>query len=140
MTIVENQQNLLDELNLFPDWTEKYEYIIDLGKKLTPLQESLKTDDKLIKGCQSRVWLHAEFNDGKITFQADSDSVITKGLIALFVRILSGYTPEEILNADIFFVPKAGLTAHLAPTRANALHLMEQKMKEYATEWAKQPN
>ena len=132
MTPADAQAELLDELNLFPDWTERYEYIIGLGKKLAPLAEELKTDDKLIQGCQSRVWLLSRFEEGKMIYSADSDSVITKGLIALFIRVFSGHSPEEILQSSLDFIDQTGLKEHLAPTRANALSLMAQQMKQAA--------
>lgn len=132
MTIEETQNELLDELGLFPDWTERYEYVIDLGRRLPSMAAEFKTDDRLIQGCQSRVWLRGDCREGVVYFEADSDSVITKGLIALFVRVLSGHSAEDIVRADVFFPEKAGLAAHLAPTRANALHLMEKQMKQYA--------
>ena len=134
MTISEKQQELLDELSLFPDWTERYEYVIGLGKKLAPLDESLHTPDRLIKGCQSQVWLDASVNEGRMQFLADSDSVITKGMIALFVRVLDGETPEDVLTADLSFLDQTGLKEHLAPTRANALTLMAAQMRKGALE------
>ncbi|HBE96607.1 MAG TPA: Fe-S metabolism protein SufE, partial [Verrucomicrobiales bacterium] len=124
MTITEKQQELLDELNLFQDWTERYEYVIGLGKKLAPMDESLHTADRLIKGCQSQVWLESTTENGKMHYLADSDSVITKGMIALFVRILDNESPDDVLSADLSFIDKTGLKEHLAPTRANALTLM----------------
>lgn len=132
MTITEKQQKLLDELELFPDWTERYEYVIGLGKKLRPMDQSLQTADRLIKGCQSQVWLDSSCQDGKMTFLADSDSVITKGMIAVFVRVLDGESPEDVLTADFSFIDKTGLKEHLAPTRANALSLMAAEMKKGA--------
>lgn len=134
MTITEKQQELLDELNLFQDWTERYEYVISLGKKLPKMDESLHTPDRLIKGCQSQVWLESSSADGKMSYLADSDSVITKGMIALFVRILDGESPEDVLSADLSFVDQTGLKEHLAPTRANALSLMAAEMKKGALE------
>lgn len=132
MTITEAQQELLDELNLFQDWTERYEYVIGLGKKLSPMDDSAKTEGNLIKGCQSQVWLDAKSEDGKVIYTADSDSVITKGMIALFVRVLSDHKADEILTADMSFIEKTGLKEHLAPTRANALNLMAGQMKKHA--------
>ena len=132
MSIADKQQELLDELDLFQDWTERYEYIISLGRKLAPLPETSQTNDHLIKGCQSQVWLDSAFCDGKIQFLADSDSVITKGMIALFIRVLDQSTPEEVLQADYSFIEKTGLKEHLAPTRANALTLMAAEMKKHA--------
>lgn len=128
----ERLQELLDELDLFQDWTERYEYIIGLGKQLPPLPEALKTDDILIKGCQSRVWLHTESRDGKLILAADSDSLITKGLIALFVRLLSGLPAEEVIKADMSKLDQTGLKDHLAPTRANALNSMAGQIKQAA--------
>lgn len=132
MNYDERLQELLDELNLFQDWTERYEYIISLGKKLPPLDEAHKKDDALIKGCQSRVWLHTEQNGKVLTLTADSDSLITKGLIAVFIRLLSGLPPEEILKADMAALDKTGLKDHLAPTRANALNSMAAQIKQAA--------
>lgn len=136
MSIADKQEQILEELALFQDWTERYEYVIGLGKKLTPLKESAKTPDHLIKGCQSQVWLDAE-SDGKIVhFTADSDSLITKGMIALFVHVLDGETPDDILTADMSFIDRTGLKEHLAPTRANALTLMASQMKQRALAFA----
>lgn len=132
MTITEKQQELLDELDLFQDWTERYEYVISLGKKLAPMDEALQTSDRLIKGCQSQVWLDSSSENGKMCYLADSDSVITKGMIALFVRVLDGESPEDVLAADLSFIDKTGLKEHLAPTRANALTLMAAEMKKGA--------
>ena len=134
MTISEKQQELLDELDLFQDWTERYEYVIGLGKKLRPMGKDLQTPDRLIRGCQSQVWLDSSIADGKMSYLADSDSVITKGMIALFVRILDGESPEDVLTADLSFIDKTGLKEHLAPTRANALTLMSAEMKKGALE------
>lgn len=130
MTIPEKQQELLDELGLFQDWTERYEYVIGLGKKLPPMDDAAKDGEHLIKGCQSQVWLDAWMDDGKVRYAADSDSVITKGMIALFVRVLDGEAPDAILTADMSFVDRTGLKEHLAPTRANALNLMATQMKQ----------
>lgn len=132
MTLADKQKELLDELALFQDWTERYEYVIGLGKKLPPMDEAAKTPEHLIKGCQSQVWLDATFHDGVVRYQADSDSVITKGMIALFVRVLDGETPDSILTADMGFIDQTGLKEHLAPTRANALNLMATQMKQRA--------
>jgi len=134
VTITEKQQELLDELDLFQDWTERYEYVIGLGKKLAPMDESLHTEERLIKGCQSQVWLESTTEDGKMHYLADSDSVITKGMIALFVRILDNESPDDVLSADLSFIDKTGLKEHLAPTRANALTLMSAQMKKGALE------
>jgi len=134
VTITEKQQELLDELDLFQDWTERYEYVIGLGKKLAPMAEAMQTSDRLIKGCQSQVWLDSSSEDGKMRYLADSDSVITKGMIALFVRVLDNESPEDVLTADLSFIDKTGLKEHLAPTRANALTLMAAQMRKGALE------
>ena len=132
MTIQEAQSALLDDLSIFQDWTERYEYVIGLGKKLTPMDDALQTSDRLIQGCQSQVWLDAENKDGNIVYTADSDSLITKGMIALFINTLSGQKPDDILSADMSFIDQTGLKEHLAPTRANALNLMARQMKKLA--------
>ncbi|MBT8036204.1 MAG: SufE family protein [Verrucomicrobiae bacterium] len=136
MDIEEKKQELLEELGFFHDWTERYEYVIGLGKKLSPLPPEKQTADRLIKGCQSQVWLDASFDDGVMHYRADSDSLITKGMIALFVRVLDGETPETVLQADMSFVDETGLKEHLAPTRANALNLMATQMKQRALDYA----
>jgi cysteine desulfuration protein SufE len=135
--IKEKQERLLEDLELFQDWTERYEYVIGLGKKLEALPDSARDADHLIKGCQSQVWLDAEERDGLVHFRADSDSLITKGMIALFIHVLNGETPDAILTADMGFVEKTGLKEHLAPTRANALNLMATQMKQRALAFAK---
>ena len=132
MSVSEQQQQIIDELSLFQDWTERYEYVISLGKKLPQICESKKTDDHLIKGCQSQVWLDADYQNGTVQFYADSDSTIVKGLIALFIRVFNEQPPEEILQSDLSFIEQTGLKEHLAPTRANALSLMVAEMKKYA--------
>jgi cysteine desulfuration protein SufE len=134
--IKEKQERLLEELGLFQDWTERYEYVIGLGKKLPPLPDSARDAEHLIKGCQSQVWLDAEKKDGRVHFHADSDSLITKGMIALFIEVLSGETPDAILTADMGFIDQTGLKEHLAPTRANALTLMATQMKQRALAFA----
>jgi cysteine desulfuration protein SufE len=136
MTIQQKQEQLLEELSLFQDWTERYEYVIGLGKKLPTLPDSAKTAENLIKGCQSQVWLDAYIADGRMHYTADSDSLITKGMIALFVRILDGEKPDDILTASLDFIDRTGLKDHLAPTRANALNLMAGQMKQRALECA----
>ena len=138
MSIVEKQQQILEELALFPDWTERYEYVISLGKQLPPLDAAAHTPDHLIKGCQSQVWLDAACDSGRIHYSADSDSLITKGMIAIFVRVLNGETPDAILTADMGFIDRTGLKEHLAPTRANALNLMATQMKQRALSFASQ--
>ena len=135
--IKEKQEQLIEDLGIFQDWTERYEYVIGLGKKLEALPDNARNADHLIKGCQSQVWLDAEENDGLVHFRADSDSLITKGMIALFIHVLNGETPDAILTADMGFVEKTGLKEHLAPTRANALNLMATQMKQRALAFAK---
>ena len=132
MTITTIQEELIDEFSLFDDWMDKYEHIIELGKSLPLIDASLKTEEKLIKGCQSKVWLHAEMTDGKVVFTADSDAIITKGIIAVLVRVFSNQSPETIINADISFIDEIGLKEHLSPTRANGLVSMIKQMKLYA--------
>ncbi len=136
MTIEERQQELLEELGLFQDWTERYEYVIGLGKKLPPMPDAAKTPGLLIKGCQSQVWLDATFENGRVRYHADSDSLITKGMIALFVRVLDDQAPDAILTADMGYIDRTGLKEHLAPTRANALSLMATQMKQRALAFA----
>jgi cysteine desulfuration protein SufE len=139
MSITEKQEQVLEELALFPDWTERYEYVIGLGKKLPPMPEAAKTPELLIQGCQSQVWLDASAQDGRVYYTADSDSLITKGMIALFVRVLNGETPDAILTADMEFISRTGLKEHLAPTRANALNLMAAQMKLRALAFVSKP-
>tara|TARA_B100000927_G_scaffold181902_1_gene146491 strand:+ start:3259 stop:3681 length:423 start_codon:yes stop_codon:yes gene_type:complete len=135
MTITERQQQLLKDLSLFQDWTERYEYVISLGRQLNEMPPESKTEDKLIEGCQSQVWLEASLEDGGVRYRADSDSQITKGMIALFIHFLDGESPENILTADFAFIEKTGLKEHLAPTRANALNLMAIQMKQRALDF-----
>ena len=132
MTINEAQDEIIDEFEMFDDWMEKYEYIIQLGKDLPLIDEQYRKDENLIKGCQSRVWLHSEYRDGKIFFTADSDALITKGLVSMVIRVLSGHAPKEIADADLYFVDKIGLRSHLSPTRSNGLLSMLKQMKMYA--------
>ncbi len=132
MTINELQDEFIETFELFDDWEEKYEYIIDLGKKLPELSDEYKTDDNIIKGCQSVVWLHATYKDGKVFFEGDSQAIIVKGLVSMLLNVLSGHTPDEILNADLYFIEKVGLTSHLAQTRSNGLASMVKQMKTYA--------
>jgi cysteine desulfuration protein SufE len=131
-SIQHREQELIEEFSMFDDWDSKYEYIIELGKDLPLINAKYKTDENKIKGCQSQVWLHAEKKDGKIFFTADSDAIITKGIISLLVRVFSGATPEEIQKADLSFIDKIGLTNHLSPTRSNGLLSMVKQMKYYA--------
>lgn len=132
MTIEEIQDDLIADFAFFEDWMEKYEYIIQLGKELPLIEESKKSDELLIKGCQARVWLLAEEKEGKVFFTADSDAIITKGLISLMVKVLSGQTAEAIANTDLYFIDEIGLREHLSPTRANGLLSMVKQMKMYA--------
>ena len=129
MTIQEIENEIIEEFSIFDQWDDKYQYIIDMGKALMPMDEKYKTEDRLIKGCQSRVWLHTELKDGKIIYHADSDAIITKGLVALMVRVLSDHTPKEIVDAQLTFINKIGLAEHLSPTRANGLVSMVKQMK-----------
>ncbi|HLT49996.1 MAG TPA: SufE family protein [Aequorivita sp.] len=132
MTIEAIQEELIDEFSMFEDWMQRYEYMIELGKSLPLIEEKLKTDDKLIKGCQSKVWLNSEMKDGKIIFTADSDAIITKGIIAVLVRVFSDQKPQAILDANTDFIDEIGLKEHLSPTRANGLVSMIKQMKMYA--------
>ncbi len=129
MSIEETEQEIIEEFEVFEDWMGKYEYLIDLGKSLPMIAEKNKTDDRLIKGCQSRVWMQSEMKDGKVTYTADSDAIITKGMVALMIRVLSDHTPDEIVNAKLNFVDTIGLKQHLSPTRSNGLVSMIQQMK-----------
>ncbi len=126
------QDEIIEEFELFDDWADKYEYIIDLGKKLKPFPEEAKTEDNIIKGCQSRVWLNAKKEEENLIFEADSEAIIVKGLVAILVRILSNQPANEIAKADLYFIDKIGMTSHLAQTRSNGLASMVKKMKEYA--------
>lgn len=130
--IATNQEEIIEEFSHFSDWTDKYEYVIDLGKALPPFDPKYKTEFYLVKGCQSKVWLHAEVNDGRLYLSADSDTVITKGIIALLIRVLHGQKIGDVYNADLFFIDKIGLKAHLSPTRSNGLVSMIQHIKSYA--------
>lgn len=132
MTIKEQQDRIIEDFEVFGDWMEKYEYIIQLGKDLPLIDPKYKTDDNLIRGCQSKVWLHAELQEGKLVFTADSDAVITKGLVSLVIQVLSGQTPKDIAEAEIYFIDAIGLTSHLSPTRSNGLLSMLKQMKLYA--------
>src|SRR4030095_10938936 len=130
--IEEIEQEIVDEFSLFDSWEDKYEYIIDLGKKLPPLEPVFKTEENKIKGCQSQVWLITEEHDGRIFFKADSDAVIVKGLVSMLIRVLSGHSPDGIINAKLDFINKIGMTTHLAQTRSNGLLSMVKQMKNYA--------
>lgn len=131
-TIGDIENEIVEDFSLFDSWDDKYEYIIDLGKKLAPLQDAYKIDDNKVKGCQSTVWLHAYFDDGNVYYEADSDAIIVRGLISMLIRVLSGQKPDAILNADMDFINKIGMTSHLAQTRSNGLLAMIKQMKNYA--------
>ena len=132
MTIKELQNNVIEEFADFDDWMDKYALLIDLGNSLPPLEEKYKTESNLIEGCQSRVWLQADYVDGKILFKGESDAVIVKGIVSLLISILSDHTPQEILDADLYFIEKIGLKEHLSPTRSNGLVAMVKQMRMYA--------
>jgi cysteine desulfuration protein SufE len=132
MTINEIQDEIIEEFSFYNDWMEKYEHIIQLGKELPLIDEQYKTEEHLIRGCQSRVWLHADYKDGKVKFTADSDAIITKGLVGLMIHVLSEQSPKDIAAADIYFIDKIGLKSHLSPTRSNGLLSMLKQMKLYA--------
>jgi cysteine desulfuration protein SufE len=132
MSIQEIQEEIVDEFSMFDDWMQRYEYLIELGKSLPLIDEQYKTDDNIIKGCQSRVWLHATTEGNELVYTADSDAILTKGLIALMVRVLSHQSPQDIVRADMDFIDKIGLKEHLSPTRANGLLSMIKQMKYYA--------
>ena len=132
MTINEAQDQVIEEFSEFDDWMDKYQLLIDLGNEQQPLDEKYKTEQNLIEGCQSRVWLQADEIDGKVVFQAESDALIVKGIIALLIKVVSGHTPDEILNSDLYFIEKIGLKEHLSPTRSNGLLAMVKQMRMYA--------
>jgi len=131
-SIQEIQNEIVEEFAMFDDWMERYEYMIELGKTLPLIDEKYKTDEYIIKGCQSKVWVHADMEEGKVAFTADSDAIITKGIIAILIRTFSGQPPMEILDADTSFIDKIGLKEHLSPTRANGLVSMIKQIKLYA--------
>lgn len=132
MTINELQDNVIEEFSAFDDWMDKYALLIDLGNSLPPLEEKYKTESNLIEGCQSRVWLQADYKDGKIIFKGESDAVIVKGIVSLLINIMSNHTPQEILDTDLYFIEKIGLKEHLSPTRSNGLVAMVKQMRMYA--------
>ena len=132
MTINEIQDEIIDEFSGFDDWMDKYQLLIDLGNEQEPLDDKYKTEQNLIDGCQSRVWLQADLVDGKIHFSAESDALIVKGIVALLIRVLSDHTPQEILDADLYFIEQIGLKEHLSPTRSNGLLAMVKQIKMYA--------
>ncbi len=131
-TIEKTEQEIIEEFSLFDSWDDKYEYIIDLGKKLLPLDDQYKKDENKVKGCQSTVWLVADYKDGRIYYKAESDAVIVKGLISMLIRVLSGQTPDDIVNAKLDFIREIGMMSHLAQTRSNGLLAMVKQMKNYA--------
>ncbi|MBE6306676.1 MAG: SufE family protein [Bacteroidaceae bacterium] len=132
MTIEQIQEEIIDEFSIFDDWMDKYQLLIDMGNALPALDEAYKVEQNLIEGCQSRVWLHADYTDGIVTYEAESDAIIVKGIVSLLVRVLSGHTPDEILNADLHFIEEIGLTEHLSPTRSNGLVAMVKQMRLFA--------
>ena len=132
MTINEIQDEIIEEFSGFDDWMDKYQLLIDLGNEQEPLDDKYKTEQNLIDGCQSRVWLQADLIDGKIHFSAESDALIVKGIVALLIRVLSDHTPQEILDADLYFIEEIGLKEHLSPTRSNGLLAMVKQIKMYA--------
>ena len=132
MCIDELQDEVIEEFSDFTDWMDKYQLLIDLGNEMEPLEEKYKTESNLINGCQSRVWIHADYQDGKLFFKAESDALIVKGLIALLLRVLGGHTPQEILDADLYFIDRIGLRDHLSPTRSNGLLAMVKQIRVYA--------
>ena len=132
MSINEIQDEIIEEFSGFDDWMDKYQLLIDLGNEQEPLEDRYKTEQNLIDGCQSRVWLVADFADGIISFRAESDALIVKGIVALLIRVLSGHTPQEILDADLYFIEEIGLKEHLSPTRSNGLVAMVKQMRSYA--------
>ena len=140
MTIEEIQQDIVEEFAMFEDWEERYQYIIDLGKTLPLINDAYKTEDNIIKGCQSKVWVHADLNKDKIEFTADSDAIITKGIIAILIRTFSNQHPKAIIEANTDFIDKIGLKEHLSPTRANGLVSMIKQLKLYAVAYQTQLN
>ena len=139
-SIQEIQEDIINEFSMFEDWEERYQYMIDLGKTLPLIDEQFKTEDNIIKGCQSKVWVHAEFNDNKIEFTADSDAIITKGIIAILIRVFSNQSPKAIIEANTDFIDEIGLKEHLSPTRANGLVSMIKQLKMYAIAYQTQVN
>ena len=132
MTINELQDNIIEEFSMFDDWMDKYALLIDLGNSLEPLEEKQKNPQNIIEGCQSRVWLDAELNNGIITYQGESDAVLVKGLVSLLIQVMSDHTPDEILDSELYFIDKIGLKEHLSPTRSNGLLAMVKQMKMFA--------
>ncbi|MRI00990.1 SufE family protein [Kriegella sp. EG-1] len=140
MKIKEIQEEIIDEFAMFEDWMQRYEYMIELGKSLPLIDEQFKTDDYIIKGCQSKVWVHAKLDGNKLIFTADSDAIITKGIIAVLIRAFSNQTPQDIIDADTAFIDEIGLKEHLSPTRANGLVSMVKQIKLYAIAYQTQLN
>lgn len=140
MTIEEVQNEIIDEFSMFEDWEERYQYMIDLGKSLPLIEDQFKTEDNIIKGCQSKVWVHADMHDNKVNFTADSDAIITKGIIAILIRAFSNQHPNAIIEANTDFIDKIGLKEHLSPTRANGLVSMIKQIKLYAIAYQTQLN
>ena len=141
MTINEVQNDIIEEFSMYDDWMDRYNHLIEEGKELPLIEEKYKRNDYLIEGCQSRVWLYTEFNDGKVHFKADSDAIIVRGIIALLIKVLSGRTPDEIIESDLYFIDRVGLRQNLSPTRSNGLIAMLKQMKLYAIAYkAKQKN
>ena len=140
MTINEIQDEIIEEFSGLDDWMDRYQLLIDLGNEQEPLDEKYKTESNLIDGCQSRVWLQADYIDGKINFSAESDALIVKGIVALLIRVLSGHTPQEILDADLYFIEQIGLKEHLSPTRSNGLLAMVKQMRVYALAFSSAKN
>ncbi len=139
-SIQEIQDEIVDEFSMFEDWMQRYEYMIDLGKSLPLIDEAFKTDDYIIKGCQSKVWVHASMENGQVAFTADSDAIITKGIIAILIRAFSNQSPQAIIDADTAFIDEIGLKEHLSPTRANGLVSMIKQIKLYAVAYQTQLN
>ena len=137
MRINEIQNEIVEEFSLFEDWMQKYEYIIELGKTVKPIDNKNKVDSNLIKGCQSKLWLHAELKNGKVIYTADSEAIITKGIAAVLLRVFSNQTPVDIINSDVDYIDKIGLKEHLSPTRANGLVSMVKQLKYYALAFSK---
>jgi cysteine desulfuration protein SufE len=140
MTISEEQDKIIDEFSVFDDWMDKYNLLIDMGKEVPAIDPKYKVKDFLIEGCQSRVWLHPDFEDGKVTFTADSDAIITRGIISLLIKVLSGRTPDEIISAELYFIDRIGLRQNLSPTRSNGLLSMVRQMKLYAMAYKARQN
>lgn len=138
MTINETQDEIIQEFSDFDDWMDKYQFLIDLGNELETLDDRYKTDENLIDGCQSRVWVQCDYADGLITLHADSDALIVKGIVALLIRVLSGHSPQEILDAELYFIDRIGLREHLSPTRSNGLLAMIKQIRIYALAYSKE--